>query len=100
MLRATYVNKLLNLETINKIFSLLENGFSWRKTAKLADVSVSTVQRIVHGKRSTTGQKPVSESITTLVNSNVRVPLELRGDALRRYIEVRDKKIKQPTNQS
>jgi transcriptional regulator with XRE-family HTH domain len=91
---------LLNLETINKILSLLENGFSWRKTAKLADVSVSTVQRIANGKRFSTGQKPVSESITALVNSNVRVPIELRGDALRRYIEVRDKKNKQPTNQS
>jgi hypothetical protein len=88
---------LLNPKTINKILSLLENGFSWRKTAKLADVSVSTVQRIANGKRSNVGRS--SPLLTSLVNSErCYFPLELRGETLRRYLEVRNKKLANPLN--
>jgi transposase len=87
-------NTLLANETINQIHSLLENGFSQRKTATLADVSVSTVQRLV--KRFHAGRTPpVFEHFTVLVNSERYIPPELRGDTLRRYLEVRNQKEKQ-----
>jgi transcriptional regulator with XRE-family HTH domain len=89
---------LLSLETINNVISLLENGFSRRKTAKLADVSVSTVQRIASGKRSRTGH--TSRAFNALVNSDpIRVPLELRGDTLRRYLDMRNQKRNNPQPQ-
>jgi hypothetical protein len=71
---------LLSYETINQIHTLLDNGFSQRKTAKLADVSVSTVQRIANGKRPNIGRL---DCFTTLVNSEHYIPvfpLELHGD--------------------
>jgi hypothetical protein len=79
---------LLNSEIQNKIHNLLENGFSRRKTAKLADVSVSTVQRIANGKYS-----PIARSsITAPVNSEL-FTLDLHGDVLRRYLDMRNQKI-------
>jgi transcriptional regulator with XRE-family HTH domain len=84
---------LLNSETINQILALLEKGCSQRKTAELADVSVSTVQRIVNGTRSRTDSS--SRVFTSLVNSDssIRIPLELRGDVLRRYLDIRNQKL-------
>jgi hypothetical protein len=90
---------LLSYETTNKVITLLEHGFSWRKTAQLADVSVSTVQRIANGKRSLTKHsKPVLDCFTALVNSEHYIPLELRGDVLRRYLDVRNQKLANLTN--
>jgi DNA invertase Pin-like site-specific DNA recombinase len=79
---------LLNSETTNKIITLLDNGFSWRKTAQLADVSVSTVQRIANSKRSHIERLNNS---TALINSK-RNTLDLHGDILRRYLDVRHEK--------
>jgi transposase len=81
---------LLNSETTNKIHNLLENGFSRRKTAQLADVSVSTVQRIANDKRSNAERL---NSSTALINSQRRNTLDLHGDVLRRYLDMRNQKI-------
>jgi hypothetical protein len=90
---------LLNPKTINHIHTLLENGFSQRKTAKLADVSVSIVQRIVTGKRSNIGRaKAVFDCFANMVNSECYIPLELRGDVLRRYLDLKHRKDNQLTN--
>jgi hypothetical protein len=87
---------LLNYETVNKILNLLENGVSQRKTAESADVSLSTVQRIASRKCSSTGQtRPVLDCFTALVNSEQNIPLELRGDTLRRYNEIHKQKEKE-----
>jgi hypothetical protein len=43
---------LLSNDKIQEVFNLLEKGFSLRKTAGLADVSLSTVKNVSRGKRS------------------------------------------------
>jgi hypothetical protein len=80
---------LLNSETINKILALLEKGFSQRKTAQLADVSVSTIQRIAHGKHSFI--KNFEPDVTDSNTRNSYTPLNLHGETFRRYLDVRHK---------
>ncbi|MDR0609203.1 MAG: helix-turn-helix domain-containing protein [Planctomycetaceae bacterium] len=89
MLWATRENTLLSYETINKILTLLENGISVRKIAELADVSVWSVQKIANGqcslKRSLNRSEPVRDHFGDSTDLN------LHGQTLRRYLNVRKK---------
>jgi hypothetical protein len=91
---------LLNPHTLHKILLLLKHGFSQQKTADLANVSRSTVQRIKKRSLKDNIPKPIHSSgeavtdcFTVLVNSERYIPLELRGDMLRRYLDVRNQKL-------
>jgi hypothetical protein len=76
---------LLSYETINKILTLLENGFSVRKIAELADVSVWSVQKIANGNRSLNRSEPVRDHFADSTDLN------LHGQTLWRYLNVRKK---------
>jgi hypothetical protein len=94
MSRATHENTLLNKKTIQKVLHLLEQGYSRRQIAELSDISVWSVQKIANGKYSPIkSSKPVTDCFTTPVNSECYIPLELRGHTLRRYLDVRNKKL-------
>jgi hypothetical protein len=85
--------KLLTKETIQKVLHLLEKGCSRRKVAELSDVSVWSVQKIANSKRPYSRRSMlVSKCFTNPVNSIWLAPLELHGDALRRYNEVHKRK--------
>jgi transposase len=96
MLWATHEDTLLNHETIQQVLHLLEQGYSRRQIAELSDISVWSVQKIVNGKHSLIKpSKPVTNGFTSQVNSDsrIRIPLELRGDVLRRYLDIRNQKL-------
>jgi DNA-binding XRE family transcriptional regulator len=91
---------LLNQNKVHQILLLLKKGFSQQKTAHLANVSRSTVQRVE--KRTLIENSPIpthslGESVmdcfNLLVHSEHHIPLELRGDVLCRYLDVRNQKL-------
>jgi hypothetical protein len=99
MLWATHEDTLLNHETIQKILHLVEQGYSRRQIAELSNVSVWSVPKIANGKRFfIKHSKPILDCFTTPSNSECYIPLELRGDTLQRYLDVRNKKLADPTN--
>jgi DNA-binding XRE family transcriptional regulator len=88
---------LLTQNKIQKILLLRRNGFSQQKTAQLANVSRSTIQRIE--KRILAYSTPnhhTNDSVTNcfamITDARYRIPLELRGEPLRRYVEVHQRK--------
>jgi DNA-directed RNA polymerase specialized sigma24 family protein len=76
---------LLANNTINNILLLQEKGFSVRKIAELADVSVSTIQRIANGTRTLNHSEPVRDD-----NSTDSTALDLHGKTYQRYLTVHD----------
>jgi hypothetical protein len=77
---------LLTNKIIQKILVLLEKGFSVRKTAELADVSIWSVQKIANGQRSINRSEPVQDHTADSINN-----LNLHGKTLQRYLVVRKK---------
>jgi hypothetical protein len=90
---ATHEDTLLNYETIQQVLHLLEQGLSRRQIAELADVSVWSVQKIANGqcslkrslKRSLNRSEPVRDHFGDSTDLN------LHGQPLRRYLNVRKK---------
>jgi hypothetical protein len=67
---------MLTNKTIQNITGLLAHGFSQRKTAAATGVSLSTVQRIAHGKRSFNSPSDECENQPTdVLVQPVRCPL-------------------------
>jgi transcriptional regulator with XRE-family HTH domain len=89
---------------------LLKEGFSQQEIAQRTNVSRSTVQRVEqrtlinnpkNPKPTHLSNKSVLDCFNSLVNSESYTPvapLELRGDALRRYLDLRNQRINQLTD--
>jgi hypothetical protein len=75
---------LLNQKKVQKVLSLLKQGYSRYKTAAFAGVSKPTVSRIAAGKH-----RLLSNSVSG--NDSCTVCLDLRGEHYVRYLRIRRK---------